>query len=269
MPFTLSHVAAVLPFAKPALRHASVSGMIIGSMIPDLQYFIRVGPSADFAHSFAGLFLYCVPAGLVAFVVFHGIMKRPLFLLLPPFLARCIPSEWVQGGTRRKGWLVILLSVLFGACTHTFLDSFTHLDGAVVERVPWLKSDLMAIGGYSIRPYRILQHGGTLAGLGILFIYLLWLWRRAEIVTTLTRGHSDYRFQPVILVFLFVLTAGAAFAGAALIWQNGSRSAQPLIMAGVFSALPPFLLGLLLYCIVWTAKSKLQVDAVAGQGRNQ
>ena len=58
---------------------------------------------------------------------------------------------------------------------------------------PFLQSVIVSIGTYQVTTYRLLQHGGTAAGLTILIItYLVWLARRrneAEVEADATGGN--------------------------------------------------------------------------------
>ena len=64
MPFTLSHPAVVLPFARWKLI---LSALVIGSMTPDFEYFIDIVTDHDvqIGHSISGIFLFCIPVGLL------------------------------------------------------------------------------------------------------------------------------------------------------------------------------------------------------------
>jgi Domain of unknown function (DUF4184) len=62
VPYPFAHPAAVLLLARPMGRFAVPSALVIGSVIPDLWYFLPfVGREAS--HSPAGLFWFCLPAG--------------------------------------------------------------------------------------------------------------------------------------------------------------------------------------------------------------
>src|ERR1700677_3677984 len=90
MPFTLTHIAAILPAAAAAPRALPFSALVIGSMIPDLPLFIALPVSYATTHSIAGLFVACLPVGLACFLIFQNVMKRPLYSLMPDALrSRC------------------------------------------------------------------------------------------------------------------------------------------------------------------------------------
>src|SRR5690348_1510941 len=82
MPWTLSHPAAVLPFRRFARRPLTFAALVIGSTTPDFGFYINRFDLSDFAHTFAGTFLLCLPCGLV--VVFAlCLFCRPICYALP------------------------------------------------------------------------------------------------------------------------------------------------------------------------------------------
>ena len=50
MPFTFAHPAIVLPFYKKP-KFFSMTTLIIGSMSPDFEYFLRVKIKSDMSHT--------------------------------------------------------------------------------------------------------------------------------------------------------------------------------------------------------------------------
>jgi hypothetical protein len=60
LPLTLAHPAAVLPFR----RWFVFSGLVIGSLAPDFEYFLYVPDSLRIGHTLPGVFLFCLPVGL-------------------------------------------------------------------------------------------------------------------------------------------------------------------------------------------------------------
>jgi len=67
MPFTISHAAAVLPFARPLARWRLLSAAIIGSMVPDFAWVTPWHPPRVDTHSALGLLTYCLPVGMATF----------------------------------------------------------------------------------------------------------------------------------------------------------------------------------------------------------
>src|ERR1700735_1069593 len=127
MPFTISHAAAVLPFARPLARWRLLSAADIGSMAPDFGWFLPWRPARFETHSVDALLTFCLPVGLAAYWLFQGVIRRPLLELLPT----AAYLRW-QGPTPRadykslKQWGLAACGVLGGAITHLVWDAFTH-----------------------------------------------------------------------------------------------------------------------------------------------
>jgi len=62
LPFTLAHPAAVLPLRRTGLVF---SALVVGSMAPDFPYFLSVSDAIRWGHSTRGVFLFCLPFGLL------------------------------------------------------------------------------------------------------------------------------------------------------------------------------------------------------------
>ena len=75
MPLTISHPAASVSFARLNLP---LSALVIGSMMPDFPYFIpALFSQSGFSHSIIGVFIFCLPVGLVSLGLFHFLIKYP------------------------------------------------------------------------------------------------------------------------------------------------------------------------------------------------
>src|ERR1700761_9370660 len=83
MPFTVSHIAAVLPFSRPLTRWRLLSASIVGSMVPDFGLLLPTRPPRIETHSAIGLLTFCLPVGLVTFWIFQQLIKRPIMEVLP------------------------------------------------------------------------------------------------------------------------------------------------------------------------------------------
>src|SRR6478735_3646973 len=83
MPFTLSHPAAILPLTLLPKRWISLTGLVVGSMSPDMEYFLRMGVESRWSHSFGGIFFFDLPAGILFCFLFHCIIRDALFANLP------------------------------------------------------------------------------------------------------------------------------------------------------------------------------------------
>src|SRR2546430_1965582 len=86
MPYPIAHPAAVIPLVRPMGRFGVPSALVIGSVSPDLWYFVPVLERAD-SHSAAGVFWVCLPVGFAVYFAFHLLLKEPLLPLAPRFVA--------------------------------------------------------------------------------------------------------------------------------------------------------------------------------------
>ena len=172
MPFTISHAAAVLPLRKFTKDSLPLAGLMIGSMSPDFSYFLPGDLAFLPTHTLAGLFWFCWPAGLAAWLLFVHVLEAPTLALLPePWRSRITPSD-----SRITPTHIALASVavLIGAVTHVIWDSFTHRHTPVTEALPMLRISLFKIGWTHIYVYKFLQHLSSVVGMVVL---LIWAWR--------------------------------------------------------------------------------------------
>ena len=141
MPFTLAHPAAILPFRRFCPRFLSFPALLVGSVIPDAGYWSGPLELGSFSHSFAGGFLFDLPAGLL--------MLAAIYLLRSPMERRLAPAyrELFEALWRRPlgSPVIVLFSLLVGIWTHLLWDSFTHNHGWLVERVPALQTTLFQL----------------------------------------------------------------------------------------------------------------------------
>lgn len=71
------------------------------------------------------------------------------------------------------------LAILLGGLSHILWDSFTHRTGFAVHAIPAL-SLLLAIDPFPpVRLYRVLQHGSTVIGFGVL-AWPCWQWMKTQ-----------------------------------------------------------------------------------------
>lgn len=172
MPFTLAHPAAVIPIARRFGRYVVPSALVIGSVSPDLAYFLPLRVSRGGSHSFAGLLWFCLPVGFAVYLLFHLVLERPLVSLLPTWVARRLTG--VLCAPRRLPavpWPAVLASLVVGALTHLGWDAFTHDGAPAVRSIGALHAQLCSIGPYPVLVYKVLQHASTLFGTALLIVW--------------------------------------------------------------------------------------------------
>ncbi len=175
MPFTISHVAAVLPFSRCLARWRLLSAAVIGSMVPDFGWFMPWRPARFETHSTLSLFTFALPVGLAAFWVFQRLLKAPLLELLPnaaysrwrPFAAPADLSSPLQ-------WLLAACGVLGGAVTHLVWDAFTHEGARGVRMLPVLDASMLQVGRHHLMGARLMQDGSSLLGLIVVLAVVLY-----------------------------------------------------------------------------------------------
>lgn len=233
MPFTAAHPAAILPLVRLFGVPYATSALAIGSVTPDFEYFLRLKPVSTVSHSLSGLFVFCLPAGLVGLVVFHTCIKRPLTLLLPDDSRRRLASTLTSRRiTPHELWRTPLL-VLLGAVTHIAWDGFTHTGGWAVMLWPVLSVIALSVGGIEIPIYKVVQHASTLLGIVVLSANTtLWLRRQAAAPEEFQSLPATARACIVVAIAMTALFVGilAALGGG----PGPSDSEAFRMMAGRF-----------------------------------
>lgn len=201
MPFTFSHPAIVLPLTKLSKRYISISGLIIGSMTPDFEYFIRMKVKSIYSHTWAGLFWWDLPLGIFLVFIYQRLLKDLLIQNLPMGLYRRFYAY--QGSTITQPIYyylsVVSTSVLIGATSHILWDGCTHPTGYFVSRLP-IFMESVSIGKHSIAFYQALQHGSTILGAAII-IYRI----SALPQTQIKRPYSITNYWVSIFILSFII----------------------------------------------------------------
>jgi Domain of unknown function (DUF4184) len=172
MPFTLSHPAAILPIYSRWKKRLSLPPLVVGSLVPDAGYYVRMPDGyKENAHTFSGVFSFCLPVGIIALFLFYWIAPEITFLLPSPHREVLQPRIKVPASLRQV--LMAIFGIILGAETHVLWDSFTHGTGWVVRQVPLLGEPLW---GGRIPVYLALQYLSTVLGIVILlYAYDRWL----------------------------------------------------------------------------------------------
>jgi len=244
MPFTISHAAVVLPFARPLARWRLLSAAVIGSMVPDFGWFLPVRPERFETHSLDALLTFCLPVGLASYWVFQLLIRRPILELLPPgAYARWRWPEGMADYRSVKQWLWAACGLVAGAITHLVWDGFTHEGGRGVRLFPILEDHVAYIDGHEVRGVQLVQDLNSLIGLIAVVLMVAYGLRPGKAADAalprLLRARERYAW-----IAAYVLAA-AALSGAFLTLRHRPhRGSIPLLIVPLSSAAIAVLRGL-------------------------
>ncbi len=237
MPFTFSHPAIILPLTYLPKRWISLTGLVIGSLTPDFEYFIRFKIQSNYSHTVSGLLWFDLPLGILLAFLFHNIIRDQLFINLPASLKSRLISftnfNWNQYFSRN--WVVVIFSILTGAFSHVLWDSFTHNHGYFVESISLLKSSI-ELFDIQVPILKILQHASTILG-GITIAYVLW---KLPVENTVSNG-KELKFWTIdsfiaIAIIMIRLLTGLSFLQYGNVITSGiSAGIISLIITSVIS----------------------------------
>ncbi len=165
MPFTPAHVAAVLPLLgarRP--RWVVPSALVVGSMVPDVLYFVPISSDRSFSHSFEGVVTIDLVLGLVFLGLWWLVASPALRDLVPDRVRVRVPVTTPPAG---RTWLLSVPGVVVGALTHVAWDAFTHANGWAVTRLPALTADTVA----GLPAYKLAQYASGVVGTTLVLAY--------------------------------------------------------------------------------------------------
>jgi hypothetical protein len=249
MPFTLAHTAACIPLARKGLI---ASALVVGSISPDFAYFFPIPELSRLSHSLMGIFLFCVPLGLIALWLFHRILKQPALALLPGYHQEILiplAKEFSFWPLRRLS--VVIVSLTIGAATHIAWDSFTHTRGGWVQSLGWLRMIIVETQLGPLIVHRALQHASTVLGL----VYIWWWysrWLRKSPSDTPRSKENPFGGRVMPIVVCFMLTLGLALAyGSASISFMEPYPLRKLLNRTAVGLISILTIQLLIYSGVW------------------
>ncbi len=209
MPFTVAHTVAVIPLVKYLGKFGALSALIIGSMTPDFSYFTPYLVHQRFeSHSLLGVYLFAIPMGLTIYFLYHLLMAPVIVSILPKAIKQHLHPDLFIGRLPDIPAYALIFSLVLGALTHISWDFFTHLYGAP-QYIPALTVPIVAVDGYDIMPYRVLQHGSTLFGMSLLTFWI-WVWfakknGTAKKQTLTKKWHAPRYLKRISLLVLLIV----------------------------------------------------------------
>ncbi len=179
MPFTLAHPIYIAPLKHLSPKYVSATGLILGSMAPDFEYFLMLEPYRSLGHSIIGLFLQAIPLSIILAFLFHNVVKESAAQHLPSICQldrRASNRLGVWSLRSLHDWMIFIISVIIGFLSHVTLDAFTHAHGYFVMQFPWLREIIL----YNYPIYKLLQHSLSVLGLCMTVIWIGYLLYRSS-----------------------------------------------------------------------------------------
>ena len=242
MPFTFAHPAVVLPIKKKWPEHFNLTALILGSMAPDFEYFVKMRIESKIGHSFIGFLLFNLPLVIGISLVFHYLIKNTFILHLPEKINSLIKQK-ENNTLPHQYWIkwcfIFICSAIIGMFSHTLWDSFTHEKGYFVLLFPILKARVI-----NIPIYKFLQHGGTFIGFLVISKFLFDE-RSRECCKWKTVS-----FAKKILYWILVLISTIAVIIIRLLNENQSLTIKYLGTI-IVTCIPAFFLSLTLASVVF------------------
>jgi len=215
MPFTPSHAALALPFLRAPLIPSAV---VIGTIGPDLPYFLPFPTFRDETHALWGVPTIDLVIGLVTWMLWIIVLRAPLVDLAPGWIRHRMPPPpalpW-RGQNRARRLALLVVAILLGTITHLLWDAPTH-PGWLADHVEVLR---VPLGALPLTSW--LHYASSVAGIVALAMWVrLWVVRtpRAEGEGCVGRG----------IRHLSLVAALAGFAiGGLVTWTIGIASGHP------------------------------------------
>jgi len=207
MPFTPAHSAIVLPLLRS--RYCSATGLIVGSIAPDFEYFFKLSVSSVHSHTLAGIFYFDIPVVVFLSLIFHQVVKKNLIMNLPIFLQVRFQDTLLLDFRKymSRHYVVFLISAGVGAASHIFWDAFTHESGFFVRNLPVYDDTVVPYDGARYPLFYALQHISTVVGLLVLAAYIIC--KKAPATSTVSKPNILYW---VLIVVISLLVVGLRFA---------------------------------------------------------
>jgi hypothetical protein len=227
VPFTGSHPAAVLPLIRLGLP---ASALVIGSMVPDLPYYLPIPVQASTTHSLVGILGVDLLLGLLSLAVWQSLVAPLAHAVAPEGLRARLP---MPAAARRPRWdgddarrlLLVVLSLLIGAATHVLWDEFTHIGRFGYRHLPWLAQQHGPLAGY-----RWAQYGSGVVGAVLIAFAVVRWWRAAPVTDPAPASSLSRRAVLVVLGSVGLATLGGVLTALAWAADRGQGVRRALFL---------------------------------------
>lgn len=172
MPFTFSHAALILPVyhLNPRL---SLTGLMVGSLIPDIEYYIRFKKDlSQYGHNIGGVFWFDLPLAILLSFLFHKVVRNQIIHNSPDYIFRrfalCSNFSWTK--YFRSHYMLVIFSILLGVFSHLLWDGALHyyFGESNEENVQFDFGNL----DYETSSYRLVHLINSVLGLVVLFLFV-------------------------------------------------------------------------------------------------
>ena len=243
MPFTPSHVVAILPFVRTPLAPAALA---IGAMAPDLPYFLPLWVDRDLTHSLVGLPTIDLLIGAITFALWLLVLRAPVLDYSPAWLrARIPPQPRGRVGQPLVSGLLVIAALELGILTHLALDSFTHEGGFLAQIAPWTNTE--------VGPFSIANIIHAAVSIVTTVIVVLWVRRWARRTPRVARGSrlgAAERLATWIGLVAVIAAVGLVGWGGGV--SRGQHPFDPNLLGGSFFVAVAVALAVAgVLCVAW------------------
>lgn len=205
MPFTFSHPAIIFPVRWIFRKGTSLTGLVLGSVVPDFEKFLKMAPGNSFSHTWHGIFWFNLPLAILLSFVFHLYVRNPLIENLPEFLRKRLYAfksvNWKEKFMASYG--TVILSIIIGAVSHIAWDDLTHKKGKIVKVINFLDRKVQLMGSFSLPFYTLLDYLSSIGGAVFILVVVLKL-PPTETATRSTREKLRYWAVCMVVALLII-----------------------------------------------------------------
>ncbi len=249
MPFTLAHPIAAYPLWQLSRKRLNLLGLMVGTIVPDLAYFLVLRPIESFGHTLPGAMTQGLFEGLLLFAIVQYGLMRPLLAVVPREVSqRCQifkQNQWFNVAD----FVILVISIWLGAGSHIFWDGFTHPTGWFVEHFSGLA---YPIGRSPL--YKLLQYGSGLFGLVGLGVWAIGWWSQAIVAPSIeslsSRGKAIAGLTIGLMAVLLMVWAIVRDA-------TPGEGMAAIVVRAIIGAISGSFVGMLLYAIgFWVGRDR-------------